>query len=148
MSEQSLTGWWAERQHHYPIRVYYADTDAAGVVYHATYLAYAERARTEMMRLIGLGPEWPPRNESVMIVVRACEIDYRRSALLDDVLTVKSSLRSLRGASFRVEQDICRGGEVLVRLGVTLVCTRGIGHATRIPEDLRERMNNYLRQDE
>jgi acyl-CoA thioester hydrolase len=148
MNEQSLSGWWADQVHHYPLRVYYADTDAAGVVYHGTYLDFAERARTEMMRLIGLGQEWPPSGDRLAFVVRACDIDYRRSARLDDLLMIRSHLVSMSGASFRIEQDVCRDGEVLVRLGLTLVCIREVGHATRIPEALRERMNNFLRRDE
>jgi len=148
MNDKPLSGWWADQVHTLPIRVYYADTDAAGVVYHGIYLDFAERARTEMMRLIGLGPDWPPNDESVTFVVRACEIDYRRSALLDDLLTVRSRLVEMSGASFRVEQDVCREDEVLVRMVITLVCIRGVGQATRIPGPLRERMSNYLRRKE
>jgi acyl-CoA thioester hydrolase len=150
MTEQglNLSGYWSDRVHHLPLRVYYADTDAAGLVYHGTYLDYAERARTEMLRLVGLGPDWPPKGDSLAFVVRACEIDYRRSAVLDDLLTVRTTLVSLSGASFLIEQDVCRDGLVLVRLKLTLVCIREVGHATRIPGPLRERMNNLLRQDE
>jgi acyl-CoA thioester hydrolase len=148
MSETNLSGHWADQVHHLPLRVYYADTDAAGVVYHGVYLDFAERARTEMMRLIGLGPDWPPNGETVTFVVRACQIDYKRSALLDDLLTVRSRLVEMTGASFRVEQEVCRDGEVLVWLGLTLVCIRGVGQATRIPGPLRERMSNYLRRKE
>jgi acyl-CoA thioesterase FadM len=68
--------------------------------------------------------------------------------VLDDLLVVRSSLISLGGASFRIEQEVWRGEEMLVWLGLTLVCVRGVGHVTRIPGDLRERMSNYLRRKE
>ena len=148
MNEQNLSGWWKDAIHYLPLRVYYADTDAAGLVYHGVYLDFAERARTEMMRLIGLGPDWPPSGEEVTFVVRACEIDYKRSAVLDDLLTVHSRLVEMSGASFRVEQDVYRGGELLVAMRLTLVCIRGVGQATRIPGPLRERMSNFLRRKE
>jgi acyl-CoA thioester hydrolase len=143
MSEADLSGWWQDGRHHFRLRVYYADTDAGGIVYHGTYLDFAERARTEMMRLLAV-----EGLEALTFVVRACEIDYRRSGRLDDLLLVRTQLVEMGGASFRIEQEVCRGDDILVHLGLTLVCVRTIGQATRIPGPLRERMSNYVRRKE
>ena len=144
MTEFRLSGWWEGKTHHYPLRVYYADTDAAGVVYHGTYLDFAERARTEMMRLLASEPTWRPGDRRSAFVVRACEIDYKRSAMLDDLLTVRSCVVALGGASFRIGQEIWRDHALLVRLGLTLVCVRDVGRPVRIPAGLREKMTGLL----
>jgi acyl-CoA thioester hydrolase len=136
----ALSGHWEDKVHLYPLRVYYADTDAGRVVYHARYLDFAERARTEMMRMIDLGHSYRTAGDGYLFVIRAAEIDYRRSAVLDDLLTVRTRLLELGGASFRIEQQIWRNETVLAVLTITLVCVREIGHPTRIPDGLREKM--------
>lgn len=144
MIDANLSGWWEGKIHHFPMRVYYADTDAGGVVYHASYLDFAERARTEMIR--SLNPATPPASYAVAFVVRACEIDYKRSVTLDALLVVRSKLVALGGASFRVQQDVCEGDNIMVRLGITLVAVREIGHATRVPDRLREKFAAFLNE--
>ncbi len=129
--------------HRFTVRVYYEDTDAGGVVYHASFLAFAERGRAEMMRRVA-GDDAGRRSPAVLCVVRSCEIDYRRSARLDDLLLVQTRLVAIGGASFRLQQDICRDGEVLVVIRLTLVCVREIGHPTRIPDRLRQAMTVVL----
>jgi acyl-CoA thioester hydrolase len=79
-----------------------------------------------------------------MIVVRAADIDYRKSAALDDVLTVRTRLLQIGGASFVLEQQIWRQGEILAVLKITLVCVKAMGHPTRIPDGLREKMAELL----
>lgn len=137
MTAGGETGWMVEKTHHYPLRVYYADTDAAGLVYHAVYLAYAERARTEMMRLAGLDHVRLRDEIGLMLAVKSCEIDYLRPARLDDRLEVQSALVRLAGASMHLRQVVWRGDEELTRMHIRLVCITIDGRAARIPEILR-----------
>jgi len=130
--------------HLYPLRVYYADTDAGGVVYHARYLDFAERARTEMMRLIDNNETYRGNGEGIVFMVRAAEIDYRAPAKLDDILTVRTRAVHLGGASFRLEQQIVRGEVVLASVLITLVCVNQTGHPTRIPGELREKLAGLI----
>ncbi len=143
MNDVDLSGRWQDKIHLFPVRVYYADTDAAGVVYHATYLNYAERARTEMIRLMENDPDWRP-GDGVGFVVRACQIEYLRPARLDDRLEVRSKIAELGGASFRASQQIWRACELLVDLSIVIVCTRDVGQPTRIPQGLRDKMTELL----
>lgn len=144
MNSQPISGWWDGKDHLFPIRVYYADTDAGRVVYHARFLDFAERARTEMMRSVDAGEHYRGDGEGLAIVVRAAEIDYRKSAGLDDVLTVRTRLLRIGGASFVLEQQVWRQDEILAVLKITLVCVKAMGHPTRIPDGLREKLAGLL----
>lgn len=98
----------------WPTRVYWEDTDAGGVVYHAQYLAFLERARTEWMRAHGHGQELLRVEHGLVFAVRAMRIDFRRPARLDDALLATVSLRECRRASLVVSQSILRDGELLL----------------------------------
>ncbi len=135
-----LEGW----AHRYPLRVYYADTDAGNIVYHAAYLNFAERARTEMMRLFGLNHIQLRDESGLLFAVRSCEIDYRRPARLDDSLEIVSNVTHLGGASLHNVQTVMRDGEDLVRLVIRLVCMHQDGHAMRIPAIIREKLQDFL----
>ena len=104
--------------HVYPVRVYYDDTDAAGIVYYANYLRMAERARTEMLRTLGAAPAEIAAAHDVNFAVRRCEIDFLRPARLDDLLDVETRLLELGGASVDAEQIVKRDGADLVRLRI------------------------------
>src|SRR6202167_275122 len=93
-------------RHRYAIRVYYEDTDAGGVVYHATYLRYAERARTEALRDLGVPHADLAERFGVMFMVRRVEVDYERGAHLDQVLTVETEVLAVGGATVRLRQTI------------------------------------------
>lgn len=97
----------------HPVRVYWEDTDAGGVVYHAQYLAFMERARSEWMRTIGFGQE-ALREANLCFVVRSMNIDFRMPARLDDWLSVSVCLAQCRGASLVITQEVRRGEELLV----------------------------------
>ncbi|MDR3437959.1 tol-pal system-associated acyl-CoA thioesterase [Telmatospirillum sp.] len=145
MNEASSTsGWMAGKTHHFPIRVYYADTDAGGIVYHSTYLDFAERARTEMMRLFGLDHVQLLKDHGLLFAVRSLEVDYRRPARLDDLLCVQSSLSHVGGASLHVNQSIWRDEEELVRLVIRLVCMHKDGRAMRTPVEIRNELQDFL----
>ena len=97
----------------HPVRVYWEDTDAGGVVYHAQYLAFMERARSEWMRALGFGQE-ALREANLCFVVRSMAVDFRMPAKLDDLLSVSVRLAQCRGASLVIAQDVRRGAELLV----------------------------------
>ncbi len=106
--------------HRLPIRVYYEDTDAGGIVYHANYLRFAERGRTEMLRAAGWDHPTLRREHGGFFAVQRCAMVFRRPARLDDLLEVRTSVRRASGARLELDQRICRGDETLVEVEVTL----------------------------
>lgn len=123
--------------HLFAVRVYYEDTDAGGVVYHANYLQFAERARTEMLRDLGMQQSRLWSEDGIGFVVRRCTADFLAPARLDDHLLVASRLLDLRGASLDLEQVVRRDDLDLVRLRVKLACMTADGRAARLPERVR-----------
>ncbi len=118
-------------------RVYYEDTDAAGVVYHTRYLAFMERARTEWLRQFGLSSAELARTQQVLLAVRSVRVDYRRPARLDDLLTVTTEIVSVRGASMTLRQSCLRGDELLCEGQVDLACLDAAGFRPRkLPPEL------------
>lgn len=124
----------------FDIRVYYEDTDAGGVVYYANYLKFTERARTEWLRAAGIQSSKLAEETGVYIVVRHVEADYRAPARLDDLLTVETSLIDLGKASFTMQQNVTRGGLLLVATKVVLACMGTDGKAARMPQILRDKL--------
>lgn len=121
----------------FPVRVYYEDTDAAGLVYYANYLKFAERARTEMLRRLGVEQEQLRRDTGAFFVVRRCTADYRAPARLDDDLIVATTLAGLSGASLELDQEVRRGSASLVRLHFQIACLGQNGRPQRLPPVLR-----------
>jgi acyl-CoA thioester hydrolase len=103
--------------HRIRIRVYYEDTDAAGIVYHSVYLEFAERARTEMLRCLGLDHATLRARLGVVFTVRRCSIDYRAPARLDDLLEIATRVVRLGGASLELEQQVLRAAPRAARRG-------------------------------
>jgi acyl-CoA thioester hydrolase len=134
--------------HCLPIRVYYEDTDSSGIVYYANYLRFAERARTEMLRLSGINQSAMANRYGMSFAVRDCAVDFRRPARLDDLIEVRSRFVELAGATVSGVQAIWRGSEELVRLKVRVACLRGDGRPTRIPAALRQALEPYLQPRE
>jgi len=123
--------------HSLPVRVYYQDTDAGGVVYHATYLNFAERARTEFLRERGFEMAELYGQRGLVFTIRHISADYAAPARLDDALVVKSAVTQIGGASFTAVQKIMRGDEMLCGLTVQLVLVGETGRPVRIPGDIR-----------
>ena len=119
--------------HLFPVRVYWEDTDAAGIVYYANYLKFAERARSDLLRCFGIGQAELKRDEDIVFVVRRCEVDYLKPARLDDDLEVWTQIIALHGASLSADQDVRRAGENLARLKIRLACLDGRGKPARVP---------------
>jgi acyl-CoA thioester hydrolase len=124
-----------------PVRVYYQDTDAGGVVFHATYLDYFERARTEWLRDLGFGIGVLAERDGVLFIVREFRVAYARPAQLDDLLEVTVAVEHIGRAQFTLAQQVLRGGEPLVRASVNLACvSSGSFRPVRVPEALRARL--------
>jgi acyl-CoA thioester hydrolase len=139
----SLMGCVEDGRHVLPLRVYYEDTDSGGMVYYANYLKFAERARTEMLRLAGFDHGAISDRFGLAFVVRDCTVSYKSPARLDDLLEVRSCFLEVGGASLTAEQLICRETTELARLDVRLACMTGGGRPSRIPETLREALMAY-----
>ena len=123
----------------FPIRVYYEDTDAGGIVYLANYLRFAERARTEMLRCLGIDQERLRAERGLGFVVRRCGIDFRAPARLDDRLEVRTWFAGLRGAAVEARQAVYNAtdGAVLVVLELTIALVNSTGRPARLPADVR-----------
>lgn len=134
---QAPSGEIAGGEHRLPLRVYYEDTDAGGIVYHARYLHFAERARTELLRLAGIEQRALRDTHDVVFALTRCDVHFRRPARLDDLLEVRTRFTDLRGAKLSGAQSIWRAGEELVRLAVEVATLRGDGRPTRIPAPVR-----------
>jgi len=141
-----LSGHVVDGEHRYPLRIFYEDTDAGGIVYYARYLQFAERARTELLRLAGIEQAKLRDSAGVMFAVRRCEVDYRRPARLDDLVEVRSHLTELRGARLSAAQSIWRAGEELVRLVVEIALVGSDGRPARIPAPIRTALEPFVQQ--
>lgn len=132
------------KYHDTTIRVYYEDTDAGGIVYHASYIRFAERGRTELLRDNGYLNSTLSKDNDVLFVVRHMDVDYLKPARLDDLLTVSTSIEWMRNSSLLMRQEIKHDNNVLCSLGVTVVAVNSDGKPTRIPSQMREMFENYL----
>ena len=125
----------------WPVRVYWEDTDAGGVVYYANYLKILERARTEWLSALGLEQDFLVRDAGVLFVVRRLEADYLRPARFNERLLVRSRLSELGRASLVMVQDILRGSEHLLGARVQVACVEPVGfRPARIPGFVTERL--------
>lgn len=129
-------------QHDLQIRVYYEDTDLAGIVYYANYLKYIERGRSEFVRALGIDQVALKASQGLVFAVRRVEADYLLPARFDDVLTVRTRLDGLKGASLVMDQQVWRDAQLLFSARVTLVCLSGTGRAARLPETLRRALQD------
>ena len=129
----------ASSPHAFPVRVYYEDTDFSGVVYHAAYLRFMERGRTEMLRARGVDQGASlagAAGERFGFAVRAMTIDFRRPARMDDLLTIETEGVEIGGASMELAQRVKRGDELLVAATVRIACVAD-GRPCRIPAAIR-----------
>lgn len=124
----------------WPVRVYYEDTDAAGIVYHANYLRFMERARTEWLRALGFEQDALARDHGVVFVITASTLAFKRAARFNDELVVRSTLAALRGASIDFAQTITdrRGSTLCTARNVVACVTRASLQPRRIPAHMME----------
>ena len=118
------------------VRVYYEDTDFSGFVYHANYLRFLERGRTELLRALAMGQADLQRESDLIFVVRRMSLEFLKPARMDDLLMIVTRPSDLRGASMPLVQEVRRGDDLLVRADVTVAAVRG-GRAVRLPDALR-----------
>ena len=127
--------------HEFEFRVYYEDTDAAGIVYYANYLRFIERARTEALLASGLSQNILREDHGVVFAVREAHAEYLAPARLEDRLTVSSRVMHMTGARIHMNQDVVRSGILLVRCSVVLVALGLDGRPRRIPGPVREALS-------
>ena len=144
MPANALDGEIRDGDHHMTIRVYYEDTDFTGLVYHASYLRFMERGRTNYLRLLGadqrtLFEETAQEAPGFAFVVRSMQIEFLKPARMDDVLDIVTAPQEVKGASVTLHQRVMRGEEVLIEAAVQVAFVSG-GRARRIPESLRVAM--------
>jgi acyl-CoA thioester hydrolase len=134
--------------HRFAIRVYYEDTDVAGMVYYANYLKFAERARTELLRASGSSHREMMETFDLAFAVSRCEVDYLRPAVLDDLLTVETRVIEVGAAVIRLDQRVLRGEELLSRLVIRVACLNRKGRPQRLPDPVREALSTYRISEE
>jgi acyl-CoA thioester hydrolase len=140
-SQSALDGTMREGRHRMTVRVYYEDTDFSGIVYHANYLRFMERGRTNHLRLLGAGhralfEEAEREMPGFDFVVRSMRIEFLKSARMDDLLDIVTAPQEVKGASITLHQQIRRAHELLVEAQVRVACVSG-GRARPIPKALR-----------
>ncbi len=146
MSERlRYSGWFNGITHILPIRVYYEDTDISGIVYHANYLRYFERGRSEFLRLAGIHHMVMLANdEPIAWTIRKIDVDYAKAARLDDELEVHTRFTAMSGARLAAAQIVKRAGVDLVSAKVEAAIITMQGKPRRIPADVRDKMQPYL----
>ena len=126
------------------LKVYYEDTDSGGVVYYANYLKYLERARTEALFSIKYSNKKILDTFKLLIIVKSCNIEYKKSAHLEDELTVRSFVKSITKTSFFMNQIISREDEIIVEAQVHLVFVNKEGKPVKIPEEIYSKFKPYF----
>lgn len=127
--------------HRFSLRVYYEDTDLAGIVYYANYLRFIERARSEWIRTLGIDQRQMKEDTGVVFAVRRIEADYLHPAQYDDELEVLTTTEAVTGARIMLKQDVLRGGKTLFTAHVTVVAINETGHPARLPANIRRLMH-------
>lgn len=131
-------GWFVGQVHHFPLRIYYEDTDLSGLVYHANYLKYCERARSSLLRLLGIDQRAASEAGEGHYAVAEANLRYLRPAFLDDSLHVQTHCVELRAASVRLAQQVFRGDDLLVELAIRVGFIAPDGRPRRQPEAWRD----------
>ena len=124
--------------------IYYEDTDAGGVVYYANYLKFLERARTEALFSIGYSNKKIKDNYGSLIIVKACNIEYKKSSHLEDELTVRSFVKSITKTSFFMNQIITKADDIIIEAQVHLVFVNNEGKPVKIPEEIYSKFKPYF----
>ena len=145
MVEQPNIGWFEGRVHHYPIRVFYEDTDFSGIVYYANYLRFFERARSSYFRLVGFehAKLWDS-DDPLAFAIRKIELDYKKPARVDDHLVVQTTYDQIKGARLWVSQACYRGDDLLVTAVSEAASITPEGRPKRAPKNMVEKLAPYL----
>ena len=133
-----------KKSFNHKIKVYYEDTDAGGVVYYANYLKFLERARTEALSEVGLSNLKIKKDYGALIVVKSCNIDFNKSAHLEDKLRINSFITSFTKTSFTMSQSIYRNKDIIVKSKVHLVFVNEKNKPIKITENILKRLKPFL----
>ena len=128
----------------YKVKVYYEDTDSGGVVYYANYLKYMERARTEALFSIGYSNKKIQKEFESLIIVKSCNIEYKKSAFLEDELTIRSFVKSITKTSFFMNQIITKADDIIIEAQVHLVFVNTDGRPVKIPDEIYSKFKPYF----
>ena len=128
----------------YKLKVYYEDTDVSGVVYYANYLKFLERARTEALVTLGFSNKKIKEDFESLIIVKSCNIEYKKSAYLEDLLTIRSFVKSTTKTSFFMNQFISRGEDLIVEAKIHLVFINKEGKPMKIPDTVFQDFKPYF----
>ena len=126
------------------LKIYYEDTDSGGVVYYANYLKFLERARTEALFSIGYSNNKIQQDFNSLIIVKSCNIEYKKPAYLENELTIRSFVKSITKTSFFMNQIITRNNEVIVEAQIHLVFVNKDGKPKKIPEQIYSKFKPYF----
>ena len=126
------------------LKVYYEDTDSGGVVYYANYLKFLERARTEALYSIGYSNKKVKDDFDALIIVKACNIEYKKSAHLEDELDIRSFVKSITKTSFFMNQIITRDNDTIVEAQIHLVFINKDGKPVKIPDEIYSKFKPYF----
>ena len=126
------------------LKIYYEDTDSGGVVYYANYLKFLERARTEALFSIGFSNKKIQDIFNSLIIVKSCNIEYKKSAYLEDELTVRSFVKSITKTSFFMNQIITKDNDIIVEAQVHLVFVNEDGKPVKIPDEIYSKLKPYF----
>ncbi len=127
--------------HKFAIRVYYEDTDMGGIVYHANYLKYIERARSDWVKTLGIDQNTMRADDGLIFAVRRVEAEYLAPALYDDELEVETTTQSVTGARLVMDQMVRRGADLLFTAQITIVCITQAGQPARLPANIRRMLH-------
>ena len=131
-----------EKKFNFNIKVYYEDTDAGGVVYYANYLKFLERARSEAIHSLGFSNKGLLENHGILLIVKSCNIQYKQPAQLEDLLEISSEATSFTKTSILMKQLILKNKDIISEADVHLVVVDNKGKPTKIPDQLKRKLEN------
>jgi acyl-CoA thioester hydrolase len=145
LAREPTGGWFEGRTHVFPVRVYYEDTDFSGLVYHANYLRFMERGRSEFLRISGAGHQTILNSQEPLVwAVRRMTIDFARPARMEDALAVRTRVVELAGARMRLDQRVLKETTLLVKAEVEVCIITLDGRPRRVPPPLRKKLEFFL----
>ena len=137
------------REHQLPVRIYYEDTDFSGVVYHANYLRYFERGRSDFLRLAGIShSDLLDGDSPIAFVVTRMELDFKRPARIDDALVVRTTYDRVKGPRLFVSQSITRGEDLIAQAAVNAACIRLDGRPAKPPPGMADKLRPWFAPEE
>ena len=143
MTPEPSAGWLDGREHVLPVRIYYEDTDFTGVVYHANYVRYFERGRSDFLRLAGIRHAALQDKDAAFAIVRM-ELEFKRAARIDDALAVRTTYDSARGPRLFIGQQIFRGEDLICQAQVEAACIDLAGRPRKPPAGMLEQLRPYF----